>query len=119
MGNRQSLEFLRDTHLPTLHPELRQPRKDLVCAYCGHFHGQIWATAKMLHLTVISMAVVRTVCYQVMVAPVCDWCGRKTSRALSYEMALAKASQLKESFRLQELRKYYPKGKRPWVRKSV
>ncbi len=56
MSWKKRLEFLRDSHLPTLHPDLQHSRKDLVCSHCGHFHGEIWATAKKMYLTVVSRA---------------------------------------------------------------
>ena len=118
MSWKKRLEFLRDSHLPTLHPDLQHSRKDLVCSHCGHFHGEIWATAKKMYLTVVSRAVVSNGGSQVKVAPVCDWCGRYDSQALCYEASLAKASQLKEAIRLKEMRKYFPKGKLPWDRRK-
>jgi hypothetical protein len=120
MSWRKRLEFVRDSHLATLHPDLQLSRKDLVCSKCGHYHGEIWAcharraTAKRMNLTIVGLAMVTVRLNQVIVAPVCDWCGRNNDQALSYEKALVNASHLKESIRRQEVRKYYPKAKKPW-----
>ena len=118
MSWRKRLEFVREVHLRTQHHDLQETRKDLVCCHCGHYHGEIWATAKKMNLTVISNAMVQNGGNQVKVAPVCDWCARKDSRAIAYEKALAKAAQLQESIRLKEIRKYYPKGRMPREREK-
>jgi hypothetical protein len=119
MGWKKRLEFTRDVHLATLHHDLQHTRKDLVCSQCGHYHGEIWGTARKMFLTVVSRAVVQNGGNQVKVLPVCDWCARKNDQAMTYEKSLVKASQLKESLRLKELRKYYPKGIMPRVRQKM
>lgn len=117
MSWKKRIEFVREVHFCTLHHDLQKTRKDLVCSYCGHFHGEIWATARKMYLTVVSQAVVQNNGNQVKVLPVCDWCARKDSRAIAYEKALVKAAQLQESIRLKEICKYYPKGRLPRERK--